>query len=179
MIANLFDRKIVKVLTYFFISPGSRYSREEIKEKAGMNNIPLDKTLLKLTYLHIIRKDGKLISLNFEGEEIKIINELQSEYKKMNLPFKIFNDLVELTNKSSLIKGLESIYLFGSYAKLIYHEKSDIDIAFFLSDKKAKENLEKLKKINDKFEFHFFENKDKKANDPLIKEILKNGKKIL
>src|SRR3989338_1352343 len=115
MISNLFDKNIIRILSYFLISPGSRYTRKEIKEKTQMNNIPLDSTLTKLKSLRLITSKGKLYSLNFSIEKKKETDKIKKEINKLNI----------------------------------------------------------------KIELHFFEEKDLKANDPLIKEILKNGKPIL
>ena len=183
MISNLFDKNIIRILSYFLISPGSRYTRKEIKEKTQMNNIPLDSTLTKLKSLRLITSKGKLYSLNFSIEKNKeIFSLISEEYKSFNIPYKIFNLLVETAEKLSKIKDINSAILFGSYAKLIQTENSDIYIAI-ITERENKKQTDKIKKeinkLNIKIELHFFEEKDLKANDPLIKEILKNGKPIL
>jgi len=190
MISNLFNKNIIGVLTFFLISPGSRYNRKEIKEKTGMNNIPLDNTLKKLLSLKILREKNRLFGLDIESEEIKkVIEYIKEEYKRFNLPYKIFNIIIEISNRLSEIKQIEELYLFGSYAKLIYHEKSDIDLAVIFHnkiknrgklEKKIERTIEKIgKKNKKKIEVHFFLEKDMKERDPLIKDILRNGKKLL
>ena len=57
---NIFDKNLAKILSFFLISPGSRYKRKEIKEKTKMNNIPLDKTLQKLISLRLIKENKNL-----------------------------------------------------------------------------------------------------------------------
>lgn len=183
MISNLLEKNVRKVLTYFLISPGSRYARKEIKEKTEMNNVPLDKTIIKLKSLRLITENKKLYSLNFNIEKNKeIFGIISSEYNYFNIPYKIFNILVEVVEKLSKNKGVKSAILFGSYAKLIHVKNSDIDIAVIMKSKTRKQ-IEKIKKEIDKFddktELHFFEEKDLKEKDPLIKDILKNGKIIL
>ena len=181
MISNLFDKNIIRILSYFLISPGSRYTRKEIKEKTQMNNIPLDSTLTKLKSLKLITENKKLHALNFSIEKNKeIFSLISEEYKSFNIPHKIFNTLIETAEKLSKIKDINSAILFGSYAKLIQTENSDIDIAVITKNKTNTTKLKKeISKINSKIELHFFEEKDLKANDLLIKEILKNGKPIL
>jgi predicted nucleotidyltransferase len=190
MILNLLNKNMVKILLYLAISPGSRYERKELKEKTQMNNVPLDETINKLISLKIIKQEKSLYSLNLELEQTKNIIELtKKEYNKFNLTYKIFIILLEISEKLSKIKNIESVILFGSYAKLIHTEKSDIDLAIILSDKikdtkienKTKKELEKISKKSKKIiEPHFFAKKEIKNNksDPLIKEILKNGKPL-
>src|SRR3989344_3082065 len=102
MISNLLEKNIARVLTYFLISPGSRYARKEIKEKTEMNNVPLDKTLTKLKSLKLIAENKKLYSLNFNIEKNKeIFNIISSEYHYFNIPYKIFNILIEVAEKLS------------------------------------------------------------------------------
>ena len=190
MISNLFDKNTMRILSYFLISPGSRYSRKELKENTKMNNVPLDQTIARLKTLKIIEEKKKLYSLNLQNEEFKIILEqLQQEYKRFSVPYEIFNILIDISDRISRVKQVKEAFLFGSYAKLIYSEKSDIDIAIiFYNEIKNKNKLEKkinkeLMKISKKsktqIEVHYFSDADMKAKDPLIKDILKNNKKII
>ncbi|MEK6888936.1 MAG: nucleotidyltransferase domain-containing protein [Nanoarchaeota archaeon] len=192
MKSNTFDKNIVKVLSFLLISPGSRYKRKELKDKTKMNNVPLDNTLKKLKSLKIIEEKKNIISLNLIEEENKeIFNIISREYKSFNLPYNIFNILVEISEKLSKINEINEAILFGSYSKLIYTDKSDIDIVIIFKDKIKKMNIKEKqinneirkisKKSNKDIQLHFFSVKDIKENksDPLIKDILRNGKKIL
>lgn len=189
MIANLFDRNLMKILALFLISPGSRYIRKEIKEKTQINNVPLDKTLSKLLALKIIKQEKNLLILNQEYEFKNILEKIRKEFVELNLPLKVYSILLEVTDKFSGLSSIKNIYLFGSYAKFIYHEDSDIDIAIIFSNKlknkneleeKINRDTEKIsKKHKKKIEIHFFLEKDTKEKDPLIKDILRNGKRIL
>lgn len=189
MITDLFDKNIVKILSFLLISPGSKYKRNEIKDKTKMNNIPLDSTLRKLKSLKIIEEKKKIISLNFNIEKNQDIFKLLSdEYKHFNVPFGVFQILAEFSDKLTKINNINSAILFGSYAKLIYTEKSDIDIAVIFKDKiKDAQKIEKLVKDNAAkiskkrgmdIQLHFFSQIDIKKNksDPLIKDIIRNGK---
>ena len=98
------------------------------------------------------------------------------------IPLKIYFILIDISSELSNLKGLEQIYLFGSYAKLIYTEKSDIDLAVVTKGNqiKIKEKVKKIeKKYNKIIELHFFDSKDMKQNDPFIKDILRNGVKLM
>lgn len=184
MIFSLIDKNYAKVLYFMAISPGSRYSRKEIKEKTEMNNIPLDKSLNALTNLKLIKEENRLYSLVLENEIVqKLIKERQ---KISNLPLKVQFVLLEIIDYIAYLKSINQISLFGSYSKLVFSEKSDIDIAVIFSDKiKNKEKTEKKflvfedkisKKYKKEVQTHFFLEKDlKHKEDPLIKDILRNG----
>ncbi|SRR3989344_2392147 len=183
MITDIFEKNIIKILTMFSISPGSRFTRNEIKEKIMLNNIPLDNALNTLLKNKILIKERRFLGLNFEN---KYLNNLLDIVKKEHLRFrevelKIYYLILDISFVLSNIKNID-IYLFGSYAKLIYTEKSDVDLAIFLEEedkkviKKIKKDLDKIeRKCNKNIELHFFEKKDMKEKDPMIREILKNG----
>lgn len=185
MIVNIFDKNIVKVLSFLIISPGSRYTRLEIKEKTNMNNLPLDKVLNKLFSLGILIKENNLIVLNTNSNFSELIYFIRKEYKYFNVPYEIFNILFYTINILSEFRQIKKIYLFGSYSKLIFNNKSDIDIAIFFENKiKERKNIGNkinryLDKIDKRLEVHFFLEKDIKENDPLIKDIIKNGKVLI
>ncbi len=68
MINQIFNLDSFKILSLFSLSPGSRFRRKEIKERTKLNNIPLDKTLLKLLSGKILKKEENLYMLNFENK---------------------------------------------------------------------------------------------------------------
>lgn len=190
MISNIINKNLIKIIAYLVISPGSRYTRKEIKEKTSMNNTPLDDAIAKLKLLKIIKKEKSLYSINLESERTKSISELlKTEYSKYNLSYNNFIILLEILDKISKFSHIEDIILFGSYSKLVHTDRSDIDIAIISSNKlnnkieakikKALNNLsEKEKKI---IEPHLFTTKEIKENksDPLIKDIIRNGKSLI
>lgn len=77
------------------------------------------------------------------------------------------------------------MYLFGSYSKLIYNENSDVDIALVITSinediiNKIVNKLEK--KYDKKIELHIFDKQKfyKNKKDPLIKDIVKNGVRLI
>jgi len=183
MIINLFDRNIVKILTLFSISPGSKFTRNEIKQKTLLHNVPLDLALTILINDKILVKEKRLFSLNWENVYLKeTIGILKKEYLRFKeLPLKIYFILLDLSYQLSPIKKIENIFLFGSFAKLIHTERSDIDLAIILKKedreliKKIKKEINKIEKKHHKtIEEHFFEKKDLNKKDPLIKEIKRN-----
>ena len=72
---ELIDNSVVKVLTIFSVSPGSRFQRKLLKEKTGLPNIILDKTLNKLTNIKILKREKNLYSIDHKNAEIKNIDE--------------------------------------------------------------------------------------------------------
>ena len=75
-----------------------------IKDKTKMNNLSIDNSLKSLISLEILKKEKLRYYLNFESEKTKeIVGLIKSEYDYFNLPYKIFNLLVTLSNKISRI----------------------------------------------------------------------------
>ncbi len=186
MISPVFDQNIFKILTLFSISPGSRFTRKEIKEKTILNNIPLDNSLKRLIKSRILKKDGKYYSVNFESEACKeLIKVASKQYVQLKeVPLDVYFALVDVSYKLSVYKETGA-YLFGSYSKLVYRENSDIDIALLITKKFNKKQFEKLigrltKTYKKRIEIHYFDKyafyKNKK--DPLVNEIIKNGVKF-
>ncbi len=182
MITNLFDRNMVKILTLFSISPGSKFTRDEIKKKTLLNNVPLDNAINTLFKEQLIIKEKRFLSLNFENPNLRsIIQLIKKEHIRFKeIPLNVYFALLDLSKQLAQLKQIAHIYLFGSYAKLIYTEKSDIDLAIILKKediiKKIKNEIKKIeKRYNKIIEPHFFEKKDLKQKDPIIKEIKRNS----
>lgn len=186
MISQVFTQNAFKVISLFSLSPGSRFNRKEIKERTFLNNQPLDDALAGLLSSGIIRKEGNYYSVNFENEYSQRLIELcLKQHKQMkSLPLKVYFLIADLVSALSKKKGMET-YLFGSYSKLIFTDESDIDIAVLYTsvDKKAiGKEAEKLEKsYGKKVQMHFFDKKAFYSNkkDPLVREILKNGVKLI
>lgn len=187
MINPLFDQNAFKILSLFSLSPGSRFSRKEIKQKTCLNNVPLDSALIKAIKVGIIKREGNYYSVNFLSDESKIIIQLLSrQYKQLKeIPFDVYLMLSDISYRLSFSKEAEA-YLFGSYSKLVYREGSDVDIAILTTKKFGKKNFEKeisrIEKLyKKKIETHYFDKQSfyKNKKDPLVKEIIKNGVRII
>jgi len=183
MITNIFHNDIVKILTIFSISPGSRFLRKELQEKTKMNNVNLDNALNLLLNSQILIKKGKLLFLNLE-ESRNLISIISNDYKKLKeLPLTIYFSIISLTFYLSKIKEVK-LYLFGSYAKLIFKENSDIDL-LIISDKLNKKEINlQIDKIESRYktkiETHYFgESFFNNKKDSLVKEILRNGVRLI
>lgn len=185
MITQIFNLNILKILTIFSISPGARFLRKELKEKTMLNNVTLDESLNILINTGIIRKEKRPLSFNLEHKEILEI--IKKEHKKLNeLYTNAYFPILELIEFLSPLKKT-IVYLFGSHAKLIHHESSDVDIAI-ISDNISEQQKNKInkfaskleRKYNKKIEVHYFGNEfHKNKSDPLVKDILKNGRKLI
>jgi predicted nucleotidyltransferase len=183
---DFLDKNIFRILSVFTLSPGSRLNRITIQEKTKINNIVLDKSLNQLINLNYLVKEKNLYSINFKNQEVlSLIESLSKNYNKFKmLPLKEYFLIQNIIWEISKIKYIGDVYLFGSYAKLIFKDSSDIDFAV-ISDKIKKAEVNKSirkieKKENKKIEFHFFTKEfyhNKK--DPLVKEILRDGVKVL
>lgn len=186
MIVQIFNKDVLEVLTVFSISPGSKFLRKELKEKTKLNNINLDNAINILLNSDLIKKEKRLLSLNFHNAK-EIIRLISNEYKILReLPLDVYFSIINLLFFLSKLKGTHA-YLFGSYAKLVYKETSDIDI-LILSDKitaNEKKEINKLiqkldSKYGKKIEVHYFGmNFYKNKNDPFVEETLKNGLRLI
>lgn len=187
MISQIFNTETFKILTIFSISPGSKMQRKELKEKTRMNNIILDNALNSLINSDILKKEKRLFNVNLGNEKVKsIIDIVSKQYKELKeLPLKVYFALIELTDLLSRFKFL-SAHLFGSYAKLVFKEDSDIDIAIVSNNedkiRKSVDNL--VQKLESRYsinmEIHYFgSNFYKNKHDPLVKEIIQNGVKLV
>jgi predicted nucleotidyltransferase len=187
MISQIFNQDTYKILSLFSLSPGSRFNRKEIKEKTRLNNVPLDKALLKLLSSGVLARKGNYYSVNFENPSSRAIIEMCSkQYRQLReIPFDVYLLVLDLTAELSLHKGVDA-YLFGSYSKLVYTENSDIDIAILAAGRLEKNRITKavakLEKLYGKrIETHYF---DKPGfyggkKDPLVKGILRDGIRLV
>lgn len=183
MIPSLLNNKTIwYILILISYSPGSGYTRKEIKELTKLDNISLDNALKKLISHKIIRKNGRIMKVDFNNIETKFIFDIiDHEKSKLNYPsYDLFIVLFEFVNLIYL-KKIDKIFLFGSYAKKIASENSDIDLAIFSEDKV---NLiteeEKIEiKFNKKLQLHYFKTNELNGTNKLVKEILKDGVPVL
>ncbi len=187
MISQIFTPDCFKILSLFSISPGSRFNRTDIKSQTKLNNVPLDKALLSLVNSLVLMRTKNYYGLNFENDYTKqLLGICSKQYKQLReLPLNVYYLLLDLTAGLSLVKKVE-VFLFGSYAKLVYKANSDVDIAVLCSKQLDKAAICKLtakleQQYNQKLEVHYFEKtlfyKNKK--DPLVKSILKDGVKLV
>jgi predicted nucleotidyltransferase len=184
MIVQVFNKDILKILTVFSISRGSKFLRNELKDKTRLHNVNLDNAINTLINCRLIKKEKRFLSLDFENQSIKsIIDLVFREYKRLKeLPLDVYFVLIEFIESLSKIKNIK-VYLFGSYAKLIFKENSDIDLAVIgeINRKEFDGIIQRLESKYDRvLEVHYFTNKFyKNKKDPLVKEILRNGVELI
>ncbi len=187
MINLIFTSDCYKILILFSLSPGSRFNRKEIKEKTRLNNVPLDKALSQIIASGVAKREKNYYYLNIADRSAKELLEIcRYQYQQLReLPLAVFYLLTDLVDSLLLLKGNE-VWLFGSYAKLVYKENSDVDIAVLYSQEIHKEsinkNVAKLEKVyNKKIEMHYFEKTRfyKNRKDLLVKGILRDGVRLI
>ena len=133
-----------KILAYLSRSLGRKITINSIKEDLGLSYGSLHYASQKLWKEKIISIEEvgnyKLLSLNFKNmmtiaELARISVKIAQEITNQNKKLKKLNELVINLRKHQEIL---SIVLFGSHAKLMAHEKSDIDILVILGVKYQK-----------------------------------------
>ena len=184
MISDPFDHGIAKILALFATSPGSAFLRKELKEKTFLHNVSLDNALAALCANRILEKQRRLFRVNFHEKAAKVLLALfTEEYARFKeIPLKVFFLLMEISSSLCRESQVKHILLFGSYAKLVYRQDSDIDLAIITDgdDEKIKSMVKKgAEMLEEKFEVvveaHFFSEKDLQAKDPLIHELKRNN----
>lgn len=187
MINLIFDLDCFKILSVFALAPGLRHRRQELRQKTKLNNVPLDNALARLVLSKILAKEKKLFVINFENAQSKqILNIVSQQYKSMReLPLDVYFLLLDAVDKLITNKHIE-LWLFGSYAKLVYKEDSDVDLALLVTKKYEKETVNKIlqkleKKYSKAIELHTFDKARfyKNKRDPLVKEILMAGLRLI
>ena len=92
-------------------------------------------------------------------------------------------DYIHLLEKNQI--KVWRLYLYGSYAKGIFNEESDIDLAVFLEKEDLdgfEEDAELMKlrrKVDIRIEPHPFARSDFDETNPYIKEIIESGERII
>src|SRR3989344_4871783 len=85
---DIIDFDSFKVLSVFCISQGSKFQRNVLKDKTGIPNLILDRTLARLINLKILIKEKYLLSVNFSNfqalEIIKLLFERYSRFKQIS-----------------------------------------------------------------------------------------------
>lgn len=200
LISPVFTQDCFKILTFFSLSPGSRWRRKDIKERTKMHNVPLDNALNVLLHTQVLCKERNYYALNLENDYTKqLIDVCRKQYQQLReIPLDVCYLVLDFAAAFASWRGMEA-YLFGSYAKLVYRENSDVDIALLYAGEVDRKRLAqvvqegpkpsaqkgklpllvlKLQKIYHKnVELHHFERAAfyKNKKDPLVRGILKDG----
>ena len=168
--------KIAKVLlNYFFLNPEESLFVNEISRKMDLDKRNLVKKLKEF------EDEGILASETRGNQKIYSINRLYPLYEEYR---KIVSNTIGIENRLKSIikqvKGIEKVYLFGSYAKDTMEVHSDIDL-LVIGDHKIMELQKEISKLQkeigreinvvnmDKKEFE----KRKTEKDPFIETVFK------
>lgn len=142
-----------KVLSYLSRSIGQKVTINAIKHSLGLSYGSLHYTIRKLQNEKIINIEEvgnyKLVSLNFKNmltisELAKISVKIAQEIVGQNKKLRQLGSLIEILRS---YKEILSVVLFGSQARQMQHEKSDIDILVILGadSKKNRPLINKIK----------------------------------
>src|SRR3989338_7886530 len=112
MISQIFDTDIFKIITLFSVSPGSRFSRKELKEKTLLNNVPLDKALVRLAYSKILSLERGFYFLNLYSEAAKLLIPLaKKQFTELReIPLSVYFLLLDMAYYLSSQRGRD-VYL--------------------------------------------------------------------
>ena len=99
----------------------------------------------------------------------------------------IMQVLANYVNDVKNIFSIEKVYLYGSYAKGLANEYSDIDVCFFLStfgSKRSVDIVTELLTIAGKYSDYYIEPRafpftEIENNNPFVKEVLRTGYEVL
>lgn len=162
-----------KILTFFFLHEKERFYTNELARLINEDPANVHKKLLEL------KKEG-ILNDEFRGKErFFSLNKkypFLREYKRLILKGIGFEKILKESLKK--IKGIESVFIFGSYAKNKLSPESDIDLLIIgqpdtVELQKSLLKIQKLihREINSiqltKKEFE----KRKKQKDPFLKDI--------
>lgn len=178
--AILSSKSNFKILKLFSLAPGKPLTRKTIKEFTKLPNVSLDIALNKLIKEEILEEEKRLLKLNLSNEKTKVILDLIKIESKIlrEIPYKIWLLLFDFINAIQKTK-FKKAFLFGSWAKHIAREDSDVDIALIIEKRDIKQEMlaEKIAehledKYKRKIQLHYFEEEQfKKARTALAKEI--------
>lgn len=180
--ALLTNTTMWRALLLISYESGAGYTRKDLQSLTHLDNLSLDLTIKKLLFHKILHKEKRVYYLTFENQETNTLLKIMEDQKKeLRYPsYELFLILVELVHALEK-KNIEAIYLFGSHAKKTASLHSDIDIAVF-SDAHLDLSAEE-EKIEEKFgkelQVHSFLTKELEGKSSLIKNILKDGVRLI
>lgn len=170
------------LLTLFISNPAQEYHLHEIGRIVGKKPGVFQKALNSLEKEGILksrmRGNQRLVSLNKEYPLLKEVSKIIQKTVGIEALLR------ELVNKEN---GIQTAYIFGSYAKDKMRSDSDIDL-ILVGEKKTEdailEAIEKIEKqiqreVNSKFYSPREYTKKKKQKDPFLKEVLDSAPIVL
>ncbi|MFA5776969.1 MAG: nucleotidyltransferase domain-containing protein [Parcubacteria group bacterium] len=173
---SLRSKITVKLLGYFFINPSKRHYINELAEILEVDPGNLHRKLKELD------NEGILESEERGNQKYYFLNHSYPLLKEIKKVFEMKYGLSKMIREALIkLKGLKKAYIFGSYAKNLFEQESDIDILLIGSHSslEAKRIIAPIqKKIGREISIIDVEEKEfekrKKNNDPFIKNIFES-----
>ena len=165
-----------RILNYFFLNPDSSLYVNELSGKLSLDKRNLVKKLKELEKEGLLKSESRGNLKLYSGNKKY---PLYNEYKKIVL--KTLGLEKKLTDLLKDVKGIKTVYIYGSYAEDRLSVHSDIDLLAIGSHKiiSLQKKLNSLQKEIDREvnvvnmnEGDF--NKRKRAGDPFVKGLLEN-----
>lgn len=180
MLTKLFSSTRAELLGLFFNNPDEKYYLREIARHIGKDAAGIKRELDKLVKIGLLTGEKRGIQKYYSANrDSPVFSEMKG------LIFKTTGAQGSIKAALSRLKGIQSAFLYGSYAKGAEKEDSDINLMVIgqvniteLNDvvmgleEKLKREIDYL--VFDEQEFR----KRRESKDPFIREVLK-GKKIL
>ncbi len=183
MIENILGSKInIRIIKFLINYPNREFSTSEIEKFARARGGNLNRSLRKLTICSVLIKQGKLYKINYSNSIIQSLIKIFEKEKNVfqNIDEKELNILSDFTNE--LLKkysDIKEIILFGSVARGMYSEKSDLDLMVIkekISQKIELEITNLIKKYERKIQCFLHTPKEfKNSEEQLFKEVKKEG----
>lgn len=182
-----------RILLLMAESPGGRITRPEIRRLTCLGNEAITESLDDLIAhgIIIIKKNGKTTyGLDLTDDftkQILVLCEMERK-KTNNLPYSYSLVLREYVRMIFSIRSPKRILLFGSVAKRVFRENSDIDVAIVFDDElptQARLDMEEIadklkKRFGKEVQQHIFTLKEfEKSKDKLVSEIKLDGVDLL
>ncbi len=162
--------------------------RKELQQLTLLNNVPLDKALIRLVSSGILARAGRYFAVNLGSEFAQSIIALCSKQHVLlkKIPLRVYFLVVDFVFQASTFRGVE-VYLFGSYSKLVFSERSDVDIAVIISGEVRIKNALTTLSANlgasygKEVQLHFFHKKAfyGSRKDPLVRGIMQHGVRLI
>ena len=157
---------IQNVLLAFLADYSAKLHVREISRVTGMNRQTTSETLKRMEVERILDSEisgrNKLYFINRNSQKAKIIAANAENMKKMD----ICSKKREISRLVEYLDGTHAILLFGSYAKGIERESSDIDIMLIGGGERSFKDFESETRT----EVQTFEMSEKEFVDKLMKK---------
>jgi len=180
-ITKIFKSKVRKALfKLYFTNPDKAYYLRELERQVSIPVSMLRKELISL------EKEGLFASSRKGNLLYYSLNKKYPLYSDLkNITFKTVGIQGALFGKLSSIKGINSAFIYGSYAKNQSNALSDVDLFIVgkIDENALIRKINRLEKeLQREINYSLYSKKDlkeKSKSDPFIKDVLRNKKIFL